>query len=241
MMRPPRGCCFFFISRTRPGCTKAPVRLVSTTAFQVATGSSSSSTGGAPMPALLNSTSRRPNVSSIRANSAAHRGLVADVGRLRQRPPALGLDLARHRLQRLGPAPRQHHVVAGLRQPERHRAPHPRPGPSHQGDLLRAHRASLLPHSSRPPFRRPVRPCRHTRADVSPTGPPPRRPPSGHRDGNAGTARRPVASASHPLWKRQPRVGASPSGKAAVFGTAIPRFESWRPSHFLLLSENSNT
>ena len=26
-------------------------------------------------------------------------------------------------------------------------------------------------------------------------------------------------------------VGASPSGKAAVFGTAIPRFESWRPSH----------
>ena len=25
-------------------------------------------------------------------------------------------------------------------------------------------------------------------------------------------------------------IGASPSGKAAVFGTAIPRFESWRPS-----------
>jgi hypothetical protein len=29
-------------------------------------------------------------------------------------------------------------------------------------------------------------------------------------------------------------IGASPSGKAAVFGTAIPRFESWRPSHLLL-------
>ena len=26
-------------------------------------------------------------------------------------------------------------------------------------------------------------------------------------------------------------VGASPSGKASVFGTDIPRFESWRPSH----------
>ena len=26
-------------------------------------------------------------------------------------------------------------------------------------------------------------------------------------------------------------VGASPSGKAPVFGTGIPRFESWRPSH----------
>src|SRR5262245_27571521 len=28
--------------------------------------------------------------------------------------------------------------------------------------------------------------------------------------------------------------GASPSGKAAVFGTAIPRFESWRPSQISL-------
>jgi hypothetical protein len=26
-------------------------------------------------------------------------------------------------------------------------------------------------------------------------------------------------------------IGASPSGKAADFGSAIPRFESWRPSH----------
>lgn len=32
--------------------------------------------------------------------------------------------------------------------------------------------------------------------------------------------------------RRQRRIGASPSGKAAVFGTAIPRFESWRPSQF---------
>ena len=29
-------------------------------------------------------------------------------------------------------------------------------------------------------------------------------------------------------------VGAWPSGKAAVFGIAIPRFESWRPSHISL-------
>jgi hypothetical protein len=27
--------------------------------------------------------------------------------------------------------------------------------------------------------------------------------------------------------------GASPSGKAPVFGTGIPRFESWRPSQCL--------
>ena len=29
-------------------------------------------------------------------------------------------------------------------------------------------------------------------------------------------------------------IGVSPSGKAAVFGIAIPRFESWHPSHLLL-------
>ena len=33
------------------------------------------------------------------------------------------------------------------------------------------------------------------------------------------------------------RVGASPSGKAAVFGTAIPRFESWCPSQTLQVAE----
>ena len=35
------------------------------------------------------------------------------------------------------------------------------------------------------------------------------------------------------LWWRPPAaVGASPSGKAADFDSAIPRFESWRPSQF---------
>jgi hypothetical protein len=34
--------------------------------------------------------------------------------------------------------------------------------------------------------------------------------------------------------------GASPSGKAPVFGTGIPRFESWRPSQCLLCFEISN-
>src|SRR5262245_19829422 len=41
------------------------VRLVATTAFQVSYGKSSRGTAGAPMPALLKSTSRRPNVSAI--------------------------------------------------------------------------------------------------------------------------------------------------------------------------------
>ena len=34
------------------------------------------------------------------------------------------------------------------------------------------------------------------------------------------------------------QVGASPSGKASVFGIDIPRFESWRPSQSLLCSLN---
>ncbi len=33
----------------------------------------------------------------------------------------------------------------------------------------------------------------------------------------------------YPSWTAG--IGVSPSGKAAVFGTAIPRFESWHPSH----------
>ena len=32
-----------------------------------------------------------------------------------------------------------------------------------------------------------------------------------------------------------PQVGVSPSGKASVFGTDIPRFESWHPSQLSLL------
>lgn len=35
-------------------------------------------------------------------------------------------------------------------------------------------------------------------------------------------------------------VGASPSGKAPVFGIGIPRFESWRPSHFFSSSLTRN-
>lgn len=43
-----------------------------------------------------------------------------------------------------------------------------------------------------------------------------------------------------PHSRRQRRIGASPSGKAAVFGTAIPRFESWRPSQCVLFQKSSN-
>ena len=45
-------------------------------------------------------------------------------------------------------------------------------------------------------------------------------------------AARELGSPVPPRPRRTPALGASPSGKAAVFGTAIPRFESWRPSHF---------
>ena len=48
-----------------------PVRLVSTTACHCASVRFSIGTGGAPVPALLNSTSRRPNFSTVRAKSVS--------------------------------------------------------------------------------------------------------------------------------------------------------------------------
>src|SRR3954452_13225239 len=50
--------------------TNSAVRFVSTTSFHFSTGSSWNGTGGAPIPALLNSTSRRPYFSFTLANNA---------------------------------------------------------------------------------------------------------------------------------------------------------------------------
>ena len=71
MIRPPRGD-WRFISRNA-SCVhrNAPVRFVSTTARHCSSVSSSSGTAGAPMPALLKSRSRRPNLASTSAKSAA--------------------------------------------------------------------------------------------------------------------------------------------------------------------------
>src|SRR5206468_3447224 len=69
MIRPPRGFCSFMILNASCVHRNAPVRLVSTTAFHCATVRSSRSPA-APMPALLNRRSRRPNVSLVRANRA---------------------------------------------------------------------------------------------------------------------------------------------------------------------------
>jgi hypothetical protein len=43
---------------------------------------------------------------------------------------------------------------------------------------------------------------------------------------------------SVPACSFRDRIGASPSGKAADFDSAIPRFESWRPSQYSLISLN---
>jgi hypothetical protein len=54
MMRPPLGVCAFMILMASWVQTNMPVKLVSTTFFQVSSGNSSIGTAGAPMPALLN-------------------------------------------------------------------------------------------------------------------------------------------------------------------------------------------
>ncbi len=41
----------------------------------------------------------------------------------------------------------------------------------------------------------------------------------------------PSLAAGGPARVERGALGASPSGKAADFGSAIPRFESWRPNH----------
>src|SRR5438034_7205172 len=68
MMRPPRGCWAFMIRNASWVQRKGPERLVSTTAFHCSYVRSSSGTGGAPMPALLNSKSKRPKASFVLAN-----------------------------------------------------------------------------------------------------------------------------------------------------------------------------
>src|SRR2546422_5237421 len=69
MIRPPRGSWLFMILNASWVQRNEPVRLVSTTAFHCATVRSSRSPA-APMPALLNRRSRRPNDSLVRANKA---------------------------------------------------------------------------------------------------------------------------------------------------------------------------
>ena len=60
MMRPPRGVCAFITRKAAWVQKNGPFRLVSTTARHCAGDSVSNGTAGAPMPALLNSTSTRP-------------------------------------------------------------------------------------------------------------------------------------------------------------------------------------
>ena len=73
MIRPPRGV-WSFMSRNASWVQRnAPVRLTSTTRRHCSTVRSSSGTGGAPVPALLNSRSSRPNVSFVAVEERLHR------------------------------------------------------------------------------------------------------------------------------------------------------------------------
>ena len=111
MIRPPRGVWSCMIRNASCVQRNAPVRLVSTTAFQRSRERSSSGTGGAPMPALLTSRSSRPNRSRTAANSARHGRGIRDVARHGDRAAA---DLGRRGLERLGsPAGQDHREPVG--------------------------------------------------------------------------------------------------------------------------------
>src|SRR4029453_12508911 len=67
MMRPPRGCWSFMILIASCVQRKGPAGVGSTTAFHFSAVRSAIGMGGAPMPGLLNNTSRRPNSRLVRA------------------------------------------------------------------------------------------------------------------------------------------------------------------------------
>src|SRR6058998_983983 len=69
-IRPPRGCWFFMTLIASCVQRKAPVRFTSTTVFHCSKVRSSSGTGGADAPALLNRRSNRPNVATVLSKRA---------------------------------------------------------------------------------------------------------------------------------------------------------------------------
>ena len=87
MIRPPRGSCAFMILIASCAHRNTPVRLTSTAAAHCSNVRSSIGTGGAPVPALLNSRSKRPNTSWILPKSARTGcGLLTSVGTTSIRP-----------------------------------------------------------------------------------------------------------------------------------------------------------
>ena len=109
-----------------------PVRLTSTTALPLLVVSSSNGIGGALVPALLKSRSRRPNfflASSGRAISTE--AGIRHVGRNDERPARAGRRL----LELLAPASGERDVVAGLQQRLRHRPADAAAGARHDRNL----------------------------------------------------------------------------------------------------------
>ena len=137
MMRPPRGD-WLFISRN--ACCvqrKTAVRLMSTTVCHCSTVRSSSGIGGAPVPALLKSRSRRPKLVLGRGEERLDRGRIGDVGRARRGRVAARVAGGRaRRLERVGAAAGERDVEARLEQGERGGAADAAAGAGDDGDFL---------------------------------------------------------------------------------------------------------
>ena len=114
MMRPPRGDCAFISTKACCVHRKTPVRLTSTTVCHCSTVSSSSGTGGAPVPALLKSTSRRPNASLTCREQRLDGGGIGDVGRHDEGAVGAVAGGRAGRLERVGAAAGEDDVEAGL-------------------------------------------------------------------------------------------------------------------------------
>ena len=90
---------------------------------------------GAPIPALLNSTSSRPKASLTFAKSArTDSGLLTSVGTL-----IIPRAHRRRLIQRLRTPPGERHVIARLVQRDRRRPPNPAPRTGHHRYPFRRH------------------------------------------------------------------------------------------------------
>ena len=136
MIRPPRGDCDFISTKACWVQRKTAVRLMSTTVCHCSTVSSSSGIGGAPMPALLNRTSRRPNLLLDRREQRLDGGRIGGVGRHREGAVGAVAGGDAGRLEGVGAAAGEGDVEARLEERERGGAADAAAGAGDDGDFL---------------------------------------------------------------------------------------------------------
>ena len=143
MIRPPGGSCAFISRNACRAHRNEPVRFTSTTRCQSSTSSSSIGTGGATVPALLNSRSRAAVIGAHPVEEGLDRSGVADVGGDDRAGPVHPLALLGGFGQEICSPPYGHDVPAVAGQGQRRGFPQSGACSGHQRDLVVLHRRIL--------------------------------------------------------------------------------------------------